>query len=145
MLLRTHKLWVMVNTQNFLALTACMSHCKQNPSSIQVVSLQDSIQCWDLRRVGQEGKEENDSEMSIAISVFLFWEGTGLFCNNCQRVRGYCNFWRVMLGIDMHVLLTLMSSYLSLFLPGRSLAFLRPRIQMHTCVPQTAILLSLAL
>lgn len=61
----------MVNTQNFLALTACMSHCKQN-QSIQVVSLQDSIQCCALRRVGQEGKEENDSETNIAISVLCF-------------------------------------------------------------------------
>lgn len=114
-----------------------MSHCQQNRSSIQVVSLQDSIQCCDLRRVGQEVKEENDSKMNITISVFLFWEGTGLFCNSCQRVRGHCNFWRVMLGIDMHVLLTHTSSYLSLF-SCQAISLLETHnTNAHSCPPNS--------
>lgn len=104
MLLRTHKLHIMVNTHNFPVLTAYICHCQQTCSSIQAVNLQDSNQHCGWRRIGQEGKEEGkDSKVNVVISGCLFLEGRKLFPNSCQRVRSHCDLLRLKLGIDMYI------------------------------------------
>jgi len=92
----------MVNTHNFSMLTAYIFHCQQTCSSTQAVNLQDSIQHFVWRRIGQEGK---DSKMNIVISGY-FW----VFVSRRQKTvsqqlskRGHCNLLKLMLGTYMYI------------------------------------------